>query len=410
MRLTDRSRPFSTPACPRRPDLPPGRRCGTMSPYRADRTRQGVEWWARSTTSCTEAPVDDREIQRVRDTLLFEGPERGRRTSRFFMLLVLAAAISTYGLLADSVATVIGAMIVAPLMLPIMGLAFGVSLGDRRAILRSLVISILGIGAAIAVGWLLTRGFSSVVDPESNSQIMSRTSPQADRPSRGAGHRVRRRLRDGPQGRLGHPARRGDSDLTRSPAGQCRHPAGHRAPRPCPGEPAAVRHQLSRDPADRRADVRDHGLPRCLPCGAVAPRQGDCDRRRFGAGTRHRRPAGGHESAVHRDQFRPAPVERTPPRCGSKAATTGSLRSRSPTDGCASSSPVRASFPPQQTAAGRAARAGLRHAGHSRGRARKRAPASRRRCRAASRRLGSPLRPPLRRPSGRRSLRRASPG
>jgi uncharacterized hydrophobic protein (TIGR00271 family) len=123
-------------------------------------------------------PVDDREIQRVRDTLLFEGPERGRRTSRFFMLLVLAAAISTYGLLADSVATVIGAMIVAPLMLPIMGLAFGVSLGDRRAILRSLVISILGIGAAIAVGWLLTRGFSAVVDPESNSQIMSRTSPK----------------------------------------------------------------------------------------------------------------------------------------------------------------------------------------------------------------------------------------
>ncbi len=123
-------------------------------------------------------PVDDREIQRVRDTLLFEGPERGHRTSRFFMLLILAAAISTYGLLADSVATVIGAMIVAPLMLPIMGLAFGVSLGDRRVILRSLMISILGIGTAIAVGWLLTRGFSAVVDPESNSQIMSRTSPK----------------------------------------------------------------------------------------------------------------------------------------------------------------------------------------------------------------------------------------
>lgn len=122
--------------------------------------------------------VDGLEIQRVRDALLFEGPEKSRRTSRFFMLLVLASAIATYGLLSDSVATVIGAMIVAPLMLPIMGLAFGVSLGDRRAILKSFTISVLGIGTAIAVGWVLTRGFSSVVDVESNAQIMARTSPR----------------------------------------------------------------------------------------------------------------------------------------------------------------------------------------------------------------------------------------
>ena len=122
--------------------------------------------------------VDDAEIQRVRDALLFEGPTRSRQISRFFMLLILASAISAYGLVSDSVATVIGAMIVAPLMLPIMGLAYGVGLGDRRAIVRSLTISLLGIGTAIAVGWVLTIGFSSVLDVESNSQIMSRTSPR----------------------------------------------------------------------------------------------------------------------------------------------------------------------------------------------------------------------------------------
>lgn len=122
--------------------------------------------------------VDDGELQRVRDVLLFEQPEQSRKFWRFVMLLVLASAIATYGLLADSVATVIGAMIVAPLMLPIMGLAFSVSLGDRRAILRSLAISLLGIGTAIAVGFALTRGFSSIVDVEANSQIMGRTSPR----------------------------------------------------------------------------------------------------------------------------------------------------------------------------------------------------------------------------------------
>ncbi len=122
--------------------------------------------------------VDDGELRRVRDVLLFEQPEQRRKIWRFFMLLVLASAIATYGLLADSVATVIGAMIVAPLMLPIMGLAFSVSLGDRRAIGRSLTISLLGIGTAVAVGFALTRGFSSIIDVEANSQIMSRTSPR----------------------------------------------------------------------------------------------------------------------------------------------------------------------------------------------------------------------------------------
>jgi uncharacterized hydrophobic protein (TIGR00271 family) len=123
-------------------------------------------------------PVDDSEIARVRDALLFEEPERKRKLVRFFSLLILAAGIATYGLLADSVATVIGAMIVAPLMLPIMGLAFSVSLGDRRSILSSLLISLLGIGTAIAVGYLLTWGIRGTINPESNTQIMTRTAPR----------------------------------------------------------------------------------------------------------------------------------------------------------------------------------------------------------------------------------------
>ncbi len=122
--------------------------------------------------------VTGKDIQRVRDTLLFEQPERQRKIFRFLCLLILAAAISTFGLLADSIATVIGAMIVAPLMLPIMGLAFGVSLADRGIILNSLLISILGIVTAIAIGFLLTWAFRNVINPEANTQIMLRTAPR----------------------------------------------------------------------------------------------------------------------------------------------------------------------------------------------------------------------------------------
>jgi uncharacterized hydrophobic protein (TIGR00271 family) len=123
-------------------------------------------------------PVNDEEIIRVREAILFEEPERPRKLTRFFALLILAAAIATFGLLADSVATVIGAMIVAPLMLPIMGVAFGVGLGDRKIILSSLTTSILGIITAIAVGFLLTWAMRSLINVEANTQIMLRTAPR----------------------------------------------------------------------------------------------------------------------------------------------------------------------------------------------------------------------------------------
>jgi uncharacterized hydrophobic protein (TIGR00271 family) len=123
-------------------------------------------------------PVDAEEIVRVREAILFEEPERQRRLTRFYILLILAAAIATFGLLADSVATVIGAMIVAPLMLPIMGVAFGVALGDRTIIRSSLTTSILGILTAIAVGFLLTWGMRSLIFVEANTQILVRTTPR----------------------------------------------------------------------------------------------------------------------------------------------------------------------------------------------------------------------------------------
>jgi uncharacterized hydrophobic protein (TIGR00271 family) len=122
--------------------------------------------------------VNDEEIARVREALLFEEPERQRKRTRFFALLILATTIATFGLLADSVATVIGAMIVAPLMLPIMGVAYGVSLGDRKIISSSLTISILGIVTAISFGFLITWGIRSVINVEANTQIMTRTAPR----------------------------------------------------------------------------------------------------------------------------------------------------------------------------------------------------------------------------------------
>ena len=57
----------------------------------------------------------------MQDQLLFDGPDAGRKLSAFWVLLVLAGMIASAGIASDSTATVIGAMIVAPLMTPIVG-------------------------------------------------------------------------------------------------------------------------------------------------------------------------------------------------------------------------------------------------------------------------------------------------
>jgi uncharacterized hydrophobic protein (TIGR00271 family) len=123
-------------------------------------------------------PVDDNEVKRVRDTLIFEGAVLKRKLVRFFCLLILAASIATFGILGDSLASIIGAMIVAPLMLPIMGLAFSVSIGDRKAVFSSLLVSLGGIITAIAVGFILTIPMASLFHPESIEEIMNRTAPR----------------------------------------------------------------------------------------------------------------------------------------------------------------------------------------------------------------------------------------
>lgn len=122
-------------------------------------------------------PLTVAEVERVCDTLIFEPGRPGPKFQKFAILLVLAASIASFGLLGDSVAVVIGAMIVAPLMLPIMGLAFSISIGDRARIVNSLLVSLAGIAMAVTVGFLLTLPVAGLLHPQNNGQIMARTAP-----------------------------------------------------------------------------------------------------------------------------------------------------------------------------------------------------------------------------------------
>ena len=92
----------------------------------------------------------------------------------FFILLISSAVIATLGLISNSTAVVIGAMIVAPLMDPILSLAFGLAVSDGRLIRRSAVTVGFGVLAVVGTASLISWGLGvSYVQ----SQITGRTSP-----------------------------------------------------------------------------------------------------------------------------------------------------------------------------------------------------------------------------------------
>lgn len=97
-----------------------------------------------------------------------------RPRARFYSLIFLAATIATFGLLANSAAVIIGAMLVAPLMSAIIGVAVGIVL-NRRALLRRATFSLVtGAVLALVTGMALSL-LSPMTDP--GSEILGRVRP-----------------------------------------------------------------------------------------------------------------------------------------------------------------------------------------------------------------------------------------
>lgn len=118
------------------------------------------------------------DVHRMRDELFIEGREAHRRVSRFWLLLTLSAVIAAAGVVSDSTATVIGAMIVAPLMTPILGIVVSVVLGDLANLRRSVIMVVTGAAAVVAIGWVLGLFVPYPVVAATSSQVASRISPR----------------------------------------------------------------------------------------------------------------------------------------------------------------------------------------------------------------------------------------
>ena len=96
------------------------------------------------------------DVDRMEDRLYITASrDSARKMSAFWVLLVLAAIIASAGVVGDSTATVIGAMIVAPLMTPILGTALALVLADRKHLLHNMGLVLAGAVVVVAIGYLI---------------------------------------------------------------------------------------------------------------------------------------------------------------------------------------------------------------------------------------------------------------
>lgn len=123
------------------------------------------------------ASGEARSGDEIRDAVYLASGDVAAKQSRFWLLLVLSAGIATAGVIADSTATVIGAMIIAPLATPIQGVAASISYGDAKQLLATLGTLLGAIATVIGIGVLFAIILPQLTPLADNSQVTGRVSP-----------------------------------------------------------------------------------------------------------------------------------------------------------------------------------------------------------------------------------------
>ncbi|MEO1210410.1 MAG: DUF389 domain-containing protein [Cyanobacteria bacterium J06638_20] len=109
-------------------------------------------------------------IMKLRASLL----EDAQLTLNFLVLLTGSCLIATFGLITNSAAVIIGAMLIAPLMQPLRGFAFATIEGDRELLRLSAISIIVGTLVGILMAWLAGTLLGI---PEFGSEVLARTQP-----------------------------------------------------------------------------------------------------------------------------------------------------------------------------------------------------------------------------------------
>jgi uncharacterized hydrophobic protein (TIGR00271 family) len=126
----------------------------------------------------TKNRFDPGYLPEMENNLFFEGERRVRSLTNYIVLLTLATIIATYGVISGSTATVIGAMIIAPLMTPIMASTLAIVIGSASRMSRSVMLVVVSVLYVIGLAIVLSIFISpEMIDMGTNPEITTRVSP-----------------------------------------------------------------------------------------------------------------------------------------------------------------------------------------------------------------------------------------
>jgi uncharacterized hydrophobic protein (TIGR00271 family) len=142
------------------------------APPIADRAREALRHWVERWIP---------QLAREDRVALFEKLQNGSKFGiDFFALIGLSTAIASLGLLQNSAAVVIGAMLVAPLMTPMIGAGFGLVQGNVVLVRDASKSILLGFLTAMTIGYLLGLAFGATIPGRGlTTELLARTQPNA---------------------------------------------------------------------------------------------------------------------------------------------------------------------------------------------------------------------------------------
>lgn len=73
----------------------------------------------------------------------------------FFLMLMLAVSMAAFGILLNSIVILVGSMLIAPLLYPILSLSLGIIVVDQQLMQRSIITIGKSIGYSVAAGFVI---------------------------------------------------------------------------------------------------------------------------------------------------------------------------------------------------------------------------------------------------------------
>lgn len=122
----------------------------------------------------TVLPPDKEPYAQEQETVRRKIHDGASLSVPYLVMNALAAVVASYGLLENSTAVVIGAMVIALLLGPITGIALALVDGDQSLLRKALVAEVSGVLLVLVIGFLIGKLHEGV---SPGSEIMGRTTP-----------------------------------------------------------------------------------------------------------------------------------------------------------------------------------------------------------------------------------------